>query len=93
MCWYLCIENIFDWQLDSYLIFYIFFFFLGGLVKLIFGLPKSEEYLPEGLPGILNICEPCCMCVYLYIHIINIHSTHTYIMLTKTFILDAIYRD
>ncbi len=27
-------------------------FFLFGLVKLIFGLPKSEEYLPEGLPGI-----------------------------------------
>ncbi len=24
---------------------------LFGLVKYIFGLPKSEEYLPEGLPG------------------------------------------
>ncbi len=34
-------------------------FFLFGLVKLIFGLPKSEEYLPEGLPGILKFCEPC----------------------------------
>ncbi len=33
-------------------------FFLFGLVKLIFGLPKSEEYLPEGLPGILKFCEP-----------------------------------
>ncbi len=30
----------------------VFFFFFLGLVKLIFGLPKSEEYLPEGLPGI-----------------------------------------
>ncbi len=29
------------------------------LVKLILGLPKSEEYLPEGLPGILKFCEPC----------------------------------
>ncbi len=27
-------------------------FFLFGQVKLIFGLPKYEEYLPEGLPGI-----------------------------------------
>ncbi len=27
-------------------------FILFGLVQLIFGLPKSEEYLPEGLPGI-----------------------------------------
>ncbi len=33
-------------------------FFLFGLVKQIFGLPKSEEYLPEGLPGILKFCEP-----------------------------------
>ncbi len=33
---------------------------LFGLVKLIFGLPKSEEYLPEGLPGILKFCEPWC---------------------------------
>ncbi len=32
------------------------------------------------------------MCVYLYIHIINIHCTHTYIMYTKTFILDEINR-
>ncbi len=29
----------------------------------------------------------------LYIYIINIHSTHTYIMQTKTFILDAINHD
>ncbi len=33
-----------------------------------------------------------CICVYLYIHIINIHSTHTHIMYTKTFILDVINR-
>ncbi len=31
------------------------------------------------------------MCVYIYIYI-NIHSTHTYIMQIKTFILDAINR-
>ncbi len=37
----------------------IYSLFLFGLVKLIFGLPKSEEYLPEGLPGILKFCEPC----------------------------------
>ncbi len=30
------------------------------------------------------------MCIYIYI--INIHSTHTYIMQTKTLILDAINR-
>ncbi len=30
-----------------------------------------------------------CVCIYIYI---NIHSTHTYIMQTKTFILDAINR-
>ncbi len=29
------------------------------------------------------------MCIYIYI--INIHSTHTYSMYTKSFILDAIY--
>ncbi len=29
-----------------------------------------------------------CLCIYKYI--INIHSTHTYIMQTKTFILDVI---
>ncbi len=28
------------------------------------------------------------MCVYLYVHNIYIHSTHTYIMYPKTFILD-----
>ncbi len=33
---------------------------------------------------------PLYMCVYIYIYIINIHSTHTYFMYTKTFILDAI---
>ncbi len=32
-------------------------YFLFGLVKLIFRLPKSEEYLPEGLPGILNFAS------------------------------------
>ncbi len=37
-------------------------FILFGLVKLIFGLPKSEEYLPEGLPGILKFCEPWYFC-------------------------------
>ncbi len=33
-------------------------YFLFGLVKLIFRLPKSEEYLPEGLPGIFKFCGP-----------------------------------
>ena len=33
-----------------------------------------------------------CVCIYIYIKII-IHSTHTYIMQTQTFILDAINRD
>ncbi len=37
----------------------IYGLFLFGLVKFIFWLPKSEEYLPEGLPGILKFCEPC----------------------------------
>ncbi len=31
--------------------------------------------------------------VFIYIHIINKHSAHTYIMSTKTFILDTINRD
>ncbi len=33
------------------------------------------------------------MHVCIYIYIINKRSTHTYIMQTKTFILDAINRD
>ncbi len=35
------------------------FLLLFGLVKLIFILEKSEEYLPEGLQGILKFCKPC----------------------------------
>ncbi len=31
--------------------------------------------------------------IYIYIYIINIHSAHTYIMWTKTFISDAINHD
>ncbi len=41
----------------------IYGLFLFGLVKLIFGLPKSEEYLPEGLPVILKFCEPWYSCM------------------------------
>ncbi len=33
------------------------------------------------------------LCVCIYIYIINIHSTNTYIMQTKTIILDAINHD
>ncbi len=40
---------------------------------------------------LLYVCVCVCVCVYVYI--INIHSTHTYIMQTKTFILDVINRD
>ncbi len=43
-----------------------------------------DEYV-----NIFNIYT-VCVCIYLYI---NIHRTHTYIMQTKTFILDAINRD
>ncbi len=32
----------------------IYGLFLFGIVKLISGLPKSEEYLPEELPGIFT---------------------------------------
>ncbi len=35
----------------------IYGLFLFGLVKSIFRLPKSEKYLPQGLPGILKLCE------------------------------------
>ncbi len=31
------------------------------------------------------------MCVSIYIHIINIHSTHAYIMQTKTFFWALVY--
>ncbi len=33
-------------------------YFLFGLIKYNFGVPNSEEYLPEGVPGILKFCEP-----------------------------------
>ncbi len=36
----------------------IYGLFLFGLVKLIFRLPKSEEYLPKGLPGTLKFASP-----------------------------------
>ncbi len=52
----------------------IYGLFLFGLVKLIFGLPKSEEYLPEGLPGILKICVPWCV----YVHKNDSWSSLTY---------------
>ncbi len=47
----------------------IYIYFLFGLVKLIFRLPRSEEYLSEGLPGILKFCKPsspgtCPTCPY-----------------------------
>ncbi len=48
-------------------------FFLFGLVKLIFGLPKSEEYLPEGLPG--NQFEILRALHSKKAHPNNIHST------------------
>ncbi len=32
-------------------------------------------------------------CVCIYVHLVNLHSTHTYITLTKTFILDVINCD
>ncbi len=38
----------------------------------------------------VNIFKIYTVCVCIYIYIINIDSTHTYIMSTKTFILDAI---
>ncbi len=40
----------------------------------------------------VNIFKIYTACVCIYIYIINIHKTHTYIMQTKTFILDAINR-
>ncbi len=46
---------MFVWQLDFYMVFYIkkkVLYFLFVLVKYFSGLPRSEEYLPEGLPGI-----------------------------------------
>ncbi len=36
----------------------------------------------------VNIFKIYTVCVYIYIYI-NIHSTHTYIMQAKTFILDV----
>ncbi len=41
----------------------------------------------------INIFKIYAVCVYLYIDIINIDITHTYITQTKMFILDAINRD
>ncbi len=41
----------------------------------------------------VNIFKIYTVCVCIYIYIINIHSTHRYIMYIKTFILDAINRD
>ncbi len=43
----------------------------------------------------VNTCKYILyVCVFIYIlYIINIDSTHTYIMYTKTFILDVINRD
>ncbi len=38
----------------------------------------------------VNIFKIFTVCVCIYIYIINIHSTHSYIMWTTTFILDAI---
>ncbi len=40
----------------------------------------------------INIFKIYTVCVCIYIYVINIHSTRTYIMLTKYFILDAINR-
>jgi len=42
--------------------------------------------------NIIFFLKYTCMCVYLYIHKIIIHSAPTYIMETKFFILDAINR-
>ncbi len=41
----------------------------------------------------VNIFKIYTVYVCIYIYIINIHSTHTYIMQTKTCILDVINRD
>ncbi len=38
----------------------------------------------------VNIFKIYTVCVCIYMYIINEHSTHTYIMYVKTFILDAI---
>ncbi len=46
----------------------IYGLFLFGLVKYIFGLPKSEEYLPEGLPGILKFYEPWDVLLIVNLH-------------------------
>ncbi len=40
----------------------------------------------------VNIFKIFAVCVCIYICIINIHSTHSYIMQRKTCILDAINR-
>ncbi len=40
----------------------------------------------------VNIFNIYTVCVCIYMYIINEHSTHTYIMYVKTFILDAINR-
>ncbi len=41
----------------------------------------------------VNIFKIYTECVCIYIYIINKRSTHTYIMQTKMFILDAIKHD
>ncbi len=50
MCWYLCIENVFDWHLWA--------FFLFGLVKLISGYQNLKSTCPKGYQGFWNFASP-----------------------------------
>ncbi len=49
--WYLCIENVFDWHLWSFL-------FLFGLVKLISGYQNLKSTCPKGYQGFWNFASP-----------------------------------
>ncbi len=40
----------------------------------------------------MHVCVFIYIYIYIYIYIINIHSAHSYIMHTKTFISDVINR-
>ncbi len=78
ICWYLCIESVFDWHLVLTDSLYNFFFIWAN--KYISGLKKPEEYLPEGQQGILKCCEPWCCVITCPLHThthTHTHTTHT----------------
>ncbi len=64
---------------------YIFIYFIFTCIYL------YTLYLHKYMHPIFLKYIHACVCIYIYI--INIHSAHTYIMKSKTCVLDAINRD